>query len=286
MQELKGSCVALVTPMLPSGEIDWQSLEALVNWHCESGTSAIVIAGTTGESPTLSWAEQEALFTFVVNKTNQRIPVIAGTGTHSTQATIDKTAMAKQCGVDAVLVVQPYYNKPPQAGLLAHFKAVAHSTDLPVILYNHPGRTACNIADETLFELSFEPNIIGVKDATADVTHLPAHMNGCANDFIFLSGDDATCVEFVKQGGHGVISVTANILPNEMAQSMQSKNDDALRAMYQAMSLDTNPIPVKAMLNLMHKIGTGIRLPLVWADQRHLRELENIAKEYKLIGAV
>lgn len=291
MEAIKGSCVALVTPMLEDGAIDWNSLEQLVEWHITQGTAALVIAGTTGEAPTLTLDEQAALFQFVVDKTKQRVPVIAGTGTNCTHGTIERTRLAQNCGVDAVLVVTPYYNKPPQEGILQHFTQLSLAVNLPIILYNHPGRTGALIEPATLAKLSNIENIIAVKDATANIAQLPELIQACHKDFIFLSGDDNTAYRFVLAGGHGVISVTSNVLPHEMAQCMRlalqgdAKSeaiDTRLQPMHDAMCLMVNPIPVKCMLNIMGKIQPGIRLPLVWPNRDIVATLRAQAQAFAL----
>jgi 4-hydroxy-tetrahydrodipicolinate synthase len=292
MHPLKGSCVALVTPFTTNNKIDWNSLESLIEWHITEGTNALVIAGTTGESPTLSLQEQEDLFKFVVSKTKNRIPVVAGTGTNCTKSTIERTQMAQKCGVDAVLTITPYYNKPPQSGLIEHFTLIAKNTNLPVYLYNHPGRTGCLIEATTIAKLSLLSNICGVKDATGTLTEFNKLKDICPKDFVYLSGDDNTAFDFVKNGGQGVISVTANVLPKKMSACMNmvleglaeaKQLDDELQTMHAAMNIMINPLPVKCLLNLMNKIEAKVRLPLVWPSVDVSRQLNEIGKSFALV---
>lgn len=294
MKTIKGSCVALVTPMLPNGDIDWASLEQLIYWHINSGTDAIVVAGTTGEAPTLNVEEQRALFSFVVKKANGKLPIIAGTGTNSTDFTIQRSLMAQDCGVDGLLVVTPYYNRPPQEGLLQHFEKIAKACVLPIYIYDHPGRTGCVIEEKTIATLSQISNIVGVKDATANIDKFMALKSQCHPDFIFLSGDDPTALVFMQQGGGGVISVTTNVAPKQMKLFVETAlkdphsesaitQDITLQSLHKAMALLVNPIPVKCMLHCMGKISTGIRLPLIWPSEAIVEQLNQVAKEYACI---
>lgn len=213
-----GSIVALVTPMHAGGEIDTVSFKRLIEWHIDSGTKSIVVNGTTGESATLNSAERVELLKIAVETARGRIPIIAGTGSSSTTTTIEETRAAGKCGVAACLVVTPYYNRPTQQGLYEHYKAVGESTELPIIVYNVPKRTGCDLLPITLASLAHVKNIIGIKEATGDLLRVAA-IRALVNDrFILLSGDDATALEFIQQGGQGVISVTSNVAPKLMQE--------------------------------------------------------------------
>jgi len=272
-----GSIVALVTPMHVSGEIDYESFRQLILWHIEAGTQSIVVNGTTGESATLSPAEKLELLTLAVKTANGKVPIIAGTGTSSTATTIQETRAAASCGVDACLVVTPYYNRPTQHGLFLHYKAVADSTELPVITYNVPRRTGCDLLPETMASLAAVPNIIGIKEATGDLVRVAALKALVGDRFVLLSGDDASAMEFMRQGGQGVISVTANVMPELMQQmckamleqdyfSAQNINNK-LALLHTALMSEPNPIPTKWALNKLGKIAAGIRLPLTELSQ-------------------
>jgi len=281
----QGSMVALVTPMRSDGSIDEQSLRALVEWHIEQGTDAIVAVGTTGESATLDEQEHCRVIAQVVEFAAGRVPVIAGTGANSTREAISLTQCAREAGADACLLVTPYYNKPTQEGLYQHHKAVAEAVDIPQLLYNVPGRTACDMLPETVARLSEVGNVIGVKEATGDLSRVPRLRELCGDDFILLSGDDATTREFVLAGGNGVISVTANIAPAGMRRMIAAAlagdaesaaaEDRPLQGLHRDLFLEANPIPVKWALAEMGRIPEGIRLPLTWFSsqfQPQLRE--------------
>lgn len=273
----QGSMVALVTPMQSDGSVDEQSLRALVEWHVEQGTDAIVAVGTTGESATLDEKEHCKVIAQVVEFTAGRVPVIAGTGANSTREAIDLTRCAREVGADACLLVTPYYNKPTQEGLYLHHKAIAEAVDIPQLLYNVPGRTACDMLPETVGRLSEVPNIIGVKEATGDVSRVARLRELCGADFVLLSGDDATTREFVLAGGNGVISVTANIAPAAMHRMIAAAlagdaeaalaEDKPLQGLHRDLFLEANPIPVKWALAEMGRIPAGIRLPLTWFSE-------------------
>jgi len=268
----RGSMVALVTPMADDGAIDEAGLEALVEFHIEQGTDAIVAVGTTGESATLDEEEH----CFVIRRTVQlakgRVPVIAGTGSNSTLEAIVLTRCAKEAGADACLLVTPYYNKPTQEGLYLHHRAVAEAVAIPQILYNVPGRTAVDMKTETVRRLSEVPNIVGIKEATGDIERARSILESCGPEFEVYSGDDATAMELILAGGHGVISVTANVAPQAMHEmclaALAGERDkaaainDRLMALHQDLFVEANPIPVKWALHAMGMIGTGIRLPL------------------------
>jgi 4-hydroxy-tetrahydrodipicolinate synthase len=278
--------VALVTPMQVDGSIDYQSLANLVEFHIENNTSAIVSMGTTGESATLDLDEHCEVMRRTVEMVRGRIPVIAGTGANSTSEAIELTRCAQQGGADACLLVTPYYNKPPQRGLYLHHKKIAETVDIPQILYNVPGRTACDMLPETVKQLSEIDNIVGLKDATGDLNRL-VHMQKllAGADFDLFSGDDATGTEFMLRGGDGVISVTTNVAPGAMAamceaalagdRELAEAINQPLTGLHSRLFLEANPIPVKWALAEMKLIHPGIRLPLVvLAEEYHqpLRE--------------
>lgn len=270
----RGSIVALITPMYEDGRIDEDALVRLVDFHVDGGTSAIVAVGTTGESATLDEEEHCAIIRRVVELSAGRIPVIAGTGANSTAEAISLTRCARQVGADAALLVTPYYNKPTQNGLYLHYKAVAEAVDIPQILYNVPSRTACDMLPETVARLSVIPNIVGVKEATGDLGRLARLQSQCRDDFDLYSGDDATACEFMLRGGHGDISVTANVAPRLMQQmcaaALSGQRDEALAinarldALHRDLFVQSNPIPVKWAVAEMGLSPRGIRLPLTW----------------------
>ncbi len=214
---IQGSIVALITPMSANGDIDWDSLDALINWHIDSGTDGIVAVGTTGESPTLSVEEHLRVIERIVQVVAGRVPVIAGTGANSTSEAIHLTSSALRLGANASLQVVPYYNKPTQEGLYQHFKAIAEAVAIPVILYNVPGRTVADMLPETVARLAKIPNIIGIKEATGDLERGQQVLDICSDDFIVLSGDDPTAAEFILMGAKGDISVTANVVPEPVS---------------------------------------------------------------------
>lgn len=270
---LQGSLVAIVTPMFEDGRLDIPSLNALIDFHIEQGTDGIVIVGTTGESPTVDFDEHCLLIQTAVSQVNGRVPVIAGTGANSTKEAIILTQKAKDLGADACLLVAPYYNKPTQEGLYQHFKAVADAVNIPQILYNVPGRTGCDLVNDTTLRLATHPNIVGIKDATGGIERGTDMLLRAPKDFAVYSGDDATGVALMLMGGHGVISVTANVAPklmHEMCVSAMSGDVVAAReinaklfALHQKLFVEANPIPVKWVLAEMGLIKTGIRLPMV-----------------------
>jgi 4-hydroxy-tetrahydrodipicolinate synthase len=276
---IKGSIVALVTPMTDSGSVDWDALDKLVDFHLQNATDSIVAVGTSGESATLNVSEHCQVITRVVERVNKRIPVIAGTGANSTSEAIELTEAAKNAGVDACLLVTPYYNKPTQQGLFLHYKAIAEAVDIPQILYNVPGRTACDLLPETVLRLSNIDNIVGIKEATGDLARAKGLIEAAPADFAIYSGDDETAVELMLLGGHGNISVTANIAPQQMSDLCRlaiAGDTDAARAIQQSllnvhenMFVEANPIPVKWALAEMGQIGLGIRLPLTVLDQQY-----------------
>jgi len=277
----QGSMVAVATPMqkgnAPETPLDKEGLAALVEFHIENKTNAIIAVGTTGESATLNNEEHCEVIRQVVEFANGRIPVIAGTGANSTTEAIYLTQCAKDAGADACLLVTPYYNKPTQEGLYLHYKAVAEAVSIPQILYNVPGRTACDMLPETIGRLSKVDNIIGVKEATADLSRIETIRSLCPDDFMLVSGDDATTKEFILQGGDGVISVTANVAPRAMHDMCElakkgdrdaaTKLDKTLIGLHEHLFIESNPIPTKWALHKMGLIQAGIRLPLTWMTE-------------------
>ena len=274
---IAGSMVALVTPMDAEGRLDWDSLTQLVDFHLKEGTNAIVAVGTTGESATLDVDEHVAVIRHVVKQVAGRIPVIAGTGANSTREAIELTSAAKEAGADACLLVTPYYNKPTQEGLYLHHRKIAESVAIPQILYNVPGRTACDMLPDTIARLSSVPNIIGVKEATGDLTRGKEVLDKVASGFLTFSGDDATAVELMLMGAKGNISVTANVAPRAMSElcalAMRGEAEAArainerLMPLHKSLFCESNPIPVKWALHEMGLIPSGIRLPLTWLSQ-------------------
>jgi 4-hydroxy-tetrahydrodipicolinate synthase len=269
-----GSMVAMITPMSENGVLDDGALRGLVDFHIQHGSDAIVAVGTTGESATLDEEEHCAVIRRVVEHVDGQIPVIAGTGANATREAIDLTRCAKAAGADACLLVTPYYNKPTQEGLYQHFKAVAEAVDIPQILYNVPGRTACDMLPEAVARLASVPNIIGIKEATGDLDRLRQIKALCGADFELYSGDDATSCEFLLQGGHGVISVTANVAPRLMHdmvaaalagnRSQAETIDQRLAGLHTMLFVESSPIPVKWAMAELGLAGKGIRLPLTW----------------------
>ena len=269
---LSGSLVAIVTPMLADGALDLPRLKSLIDWHVAEGTDGIVIVGTTGESPTVDVEEHCKLIEAAVQYAAKRVPVIAGTGGNSTREAIALTQFAAKAGADYALSVVPYYNKPTQEGLFRHFKAIAESADIPVILYNVPSRTVADLANDTVVRLSQVKNIVGIKEATGSVERVQDLMKRVRKDFLVFSGDDATCLSYMLLGGHGVISVTANVAPrlmHEMCVAARAGNsaqaitiNNRLLGLHKNLFLESNPIPVKWALGRMGRIAEGIRLPL------------------------
>lgn len=279
----QGACVALVTPMNANGEVDVKAFSNLVEWHIDQGTRAIVVSGSTGESATLTAPEQLQLYKRALDVANKRIPIIAGSGTNSTQSTIERTQAAEALGVDACLIVTPYYNRPTQPGLLAHYQAIDRAVNVPIILYNVPTRTACDLLPDTVAELSYSKNIIGIKEATGNMARLEALKNQCAKDFLLYTGDDPTTFEFLQRGGHGAISITSNVAPNLMQKMCQAvidkdfaaahRYESKLEMLHRMMIVEPNPIPVKWALHYMGKIGQTLRLPLLPLSERHHQNL-------------
>jgi len=267
-----GSSAALVTPMTADGAVDFDCLGRLVDFHVHAGTDYLVIAGTTGESATLTKAEHVEVIRVAAERAAGRIPVVAGTGSNSTAQTIDLSRTVADLPIEGYLIVTPYYNKPTQEGLCRHYLAIADAVDRPVILYNVPGRTGVDLRPETVVRLAEHPGIIGIKEATGDLSRLAPLRAGCGDDFLLISGDDATCREFILQGGQGVISVTANVAPARMADmceaalegnaTLAADLDAALADLHRDLFIESNPIPVKWALERMGLIPGGLRLPL------------------------
>lgn len=270
---LQGSMVAIVTPMFEDGRLDLEALRQLIDFHVGAGTDGIVVVGTSGEAPTVDFEEHHVLIKAAVEHVNGRVRVIAGTGANSTKEAIELTAKAKAAGVDACLLVAPYYNKPTQEGLYQHFAAVATAVDVPQILYNVPGRTGCDIANDTALRLADIANIVGIKDATGSIERGTDLILRAPKGFAIYSGDDATGMALMLLGGHGVISVTANIAPKQMhdmcVAARAGKVAEAceinakLFGLHQQLFVEANPIPVKWVLQQMGLIKSGIRLPMV-----------------------
>lgn len=276
---ITGSIVALVTPMHADGSVAWEHLEQLIEFHIENGTAAIGAVGTTGEASTLDMKEHEEVIRFTVDKCAGRIPVIAGTGGNSTREAMHLTRAAAQAGADACLLVTPYYNKPTQEGLYQHYRTIAENVDIPQILYNVPGRTACDMQPETALRLAEISNIIGIKEATGDLDRARFLVENAPEGFAIYSGDDATAMELMLLGGHGDISVTANVSPKGMSslcaaaiagdRDQASRLNDLLMPLHTKLFVEANPIPVKWALNLMGLIPEGIRLPLTPLSEAH-----------------
>lgn len=269
---IQGSLVALVTPMAENGDVDFDALRRLVDWHVEQGTDAIVSVGTTGESATLDEQEHCEVIRRTIEYVAGRVPVIAGTGANSTREAMHLTRCAKEMGADGCLLVTPYYNKPTQEGLYRHFKAIAEAVEIPQILYNVPGRTGCDMKPETVGRLSELRNIVGLKEATGDLSRVAPLRELCGKEFALYSGDDATAREFLLRGGNGVISVTANVAPARMHRmclaaiggdsATAQAIDNELAPLHAKLFAESNPIPVKWALTQMGMIPPGIRLPL------------------------
>lgn len=291
---ISGSIVALVTPMDASGTIDWVALERLVELQIGAGTVAIASVGTTGESATLDVEEHLEVIRRTVEMSGGRIAVIAGTGANSTSEAVELTQLASRLGVAACLLVTPYYNKPTQEGLYRHFCAVAESTDTPLILYNVPGRTACDMANDTVVRLSRVPGIIGIKDATGNPERGRELVARCPPGFAVYSGDDATAIELMLAGGHGNISVTANVDPRRVAalcraalagDTVRARALDAeLAELNRVLFVEANPIPVKWALQQMGLIDSGIRLPLTPLSDAYHERVRKALKDLGLLG--
>jgi 4-hydroxy-tetrahydrodipicolinate synthase len=272
MATLQGSLVAIVTPMQEDGALDLDALRRLIDWHIKEGTDGIAVVGTTGESPTVDWDEHNLVVKTAVEHVARRVPVIAGTGANATREAIELSAYARKVGADYSLSVVPYYNKPTQEGLYRHFRAIAEAVDLPMIVYNVPGRTVADLQNETVLRLAQVPNIVGIKDATANLERGSDLVRRKPRDFRVYSGDDATGLALMLLGGHGVISVTANVAPrlmHEMCSAALSADvakareiNQRLLPLHRDLFVEANPIPVKWAVQQMGLIKGGIRLPL------------------------
>lgn len=289
----KGSFVALVTPFDSSNRVDYGALERLIDFHIEQGSNGLVIAGTTGESATLEHSEHVELICKAADYVAGRITVIAGTGSNSTQQTIDLSVEVSRCRIDGYLLVAPYYNKPLQEGIYRHFTAIADALDKPIMLYNVPGRTVTDILPETLARLAKHPNIVALKDATGDIQRLRDQQAVVQDDFIYFSGDDFTIQAFIEQGGSGVVTVSGNVAPCAVAGLCRESSagnadaakviDDRLQPLNTALFVESNPIPVKWALQHMGLISEGIRLPLTpFAKEHH----EQMLAALKTAGVV
>lgn len=290
---LQGSLVAIVSPMFEDGRLDIPSLKTLIDYHIDQGTDGIVIVGTTGESPTVDFDEHCLLIQTAVTQVNGRVPVIAGTGANSTKEAIVLTQKAKELGADACLLVAPYYNKPTQEGLYQHFKAVADAVNIPQILYNVPGRTGCDISNDTVLRLATHANIVGIKDATGGIERGTDLLLRAPKEFAIYSGDDATALSLMLLGGHGVISVTANVAPKLMHQMCVSalagdvkvarEINAKLFGLHQKLFVEANPIPVKWVLTEMGMIKTGIRLPMVTLSTQYHEVLRQACESAQIL---
>ncbi len=285
----KGSYVALVTPMFDDGRVDYEGLQTLVQFHIAQGTHGLVSVGTTGESATLPFEEHIEVVKKTVEFAQGKIPVIAGSGGNSTDEAVFLSEQMADTGIQGFLSVVPYYNKPQQRGIAAHFKVIADATDLPVLLYNVPGRTVADMLPETVAELSEHKNIVGLKDATGDISRLLKTKAMVNDDFVFLSGDDGTSCDFLCQGGHGVISVTANVMPNAMANMCEAAArgdfdaakayDATMQAMHHAMFIEPNPVMPKWALYKMGLMKSPfLRLPLVLPELESQNQLELVMR--------
>lgn len=285
---ITGSLVALVTPMHPDGEVHWEHLDALVDFHLDNGTHGIVAVGTTGESSTLDPDEHLDVVGHIIKRVNGRIPVIAGTGGNSTREAIELTSEAHKRGADACLLVVPYYNKPTQEGLYRHFKTIAEAVPVNQILYNVPGRTACDMLNETVERLADIPNIIGIKDATGNIPRGTELIRAVEGRLLVYSGDDATAADLILAGGKGNVSVTANVAPKGMAALCEAaiagnreeveRINEKLMPLHRKLFLEANPIPVKWALQRMGMITEGIRLPLTPLNEKFHGEVEDALK--------
>ncbi|WP_455376816.1 4-hydroxy-tetrahydrodipicolinate synthase [Kaarinaea lacus] len=288
-----GSMVALVTPMLDDGSLDFESLDQLIEFHVENKTDAIVAVGTTGESATLDEEEHCATIKRAVKTSAGRIPIIAGTGSNSTREAIELTKCAMDAGADACLLVTPYYNKPTQEGLYLHYREVANAVAIPQILYNVPGRTACDMLPETVARLAEIPNIVGIKEATGNMDRAKTILELCGDKLDVYSGDDATALELILLGGKGDISVTANVAPRAMHDMCRAamkgdretaeKINEPLKGLHKNLFLEANPIPVKWALYEMGLIKAGIRLPMTFFSEGHHEALRHAMKQASLL---
>lgn len=289
MKMFEGSGVALITPF-KNNEVDYNKLGEIIDWQIEKGTDSIIICGTTGESATMTDEERKSVIEFAVKRTNKRIPVIAGTGSNNTNYAIELSKYAEKVGVDGLLIVTPYYNKTTQKGVIEHYKAIANSVNLPIILYNVPGRTGMSLLPKTVYELSKIKNIAGIKEASGDIGLVAQIASICGDNFYIYSGNDDMTVPILSLGGKGVISVVANILPGdthdmvmeylngnvEKSRKLQLKMNGLINALF----IETNPIPVKTAMNVIGMEVGELRLPLTHMEEDNLKVLVNMMKEY------
>jgi 4-hydroxy-tetrahydrodipicolinate synthase len=290
-----GSIAALVTPFTDQGEIDFAAVDRLVEFHCSQGSDGLVVAGTTGESATLTREEFRELLKRVIEAAKGRLPVLAGTGSTATARAIEQTRLAAELGADGALVVTPYYNKPPQAGLEAHFSAIADAVELDLLLYNVPSRTAIDMLPKTVEALSAHPRIVGIKEALPDGARIEELCSRCGPDFVVLSGDDNSCLDAMRQGAAGVVSVAANVVPEAMhelcmAAAQQdwpeaNQLESQIKTLFEVLMIETNPIPVKWALFEMGLVGPGIRLPLTPLDKEFHAPLRQCLVEQQLVRA-
>ena len=283
---LQGSMVALVTPMKPDGSVDYQALEQLINWHIKSGSQAILVLGTTGEVATITDEERLKIIHATVAAVNNTVPVIVGTGSNCTSKAIAWTQQAKELGADVVMLVTPYYNRPTQEGLYQHYKAIAEAVSLPQILYNVPSRTSCDLLPETVLRLAKLDNIVALKETVNDPIRWRKILE--QSDLALFSGSDGEAYDLLKAGGHGVISVVANVVPSlfcEMCQAVSAGDmvraaelNNHMQPLYDALFVETNPIPTKWALHKMGWIDDGIRLPLTWLRAQHWTVVDKTIK--------
>ena len=291
----KGSIVALITPFEDSGEIDFPALSNLISLHLDAGTDALVVAGTTGESPCLRAGEFQALLEAVIGQVAGRIPVIAGTGTAATERTIEQTRIASACGADAALVVTPYYNRPTQHGLVAHYRAVADSSDLPVIMYNVPSRTAVDMQPQTVKVLAAHDRIVAIKEAVGRMERIAELLSLCGDEFTVLSGDDPSFLQAMRHGARGVISVAANIVPatfRSICRAAERQDwtaaeaeEGRLRRLFELLGVETNPIPVKWAVHEMSLCTDRLRLPLTPLSANHREALRHCLEDLGVLNA-
>lgn len=290
----KGSIVALVTPFNKNNKVDEKKLRELISWHIKEGTDGIVPCGTTGESATLSWAEHERVVEIAVEVAKKKIPVIAGTGSNSTEEAIILTKHAEKIGADGSLQVSPYYNRPTQKGLYLHFKTIAEAVDIPIILYNIASRTGVNIEPETIAKLAYEcKNIVGVKEASGNLDQMSRIKALCPENFVLLSGDDNLTLPLMAIGGKGIISVVANIVPKDVKKMVLAfekgnikeaqKLHYKLLPLIKAMFIETNPIPVKTAMGILKLCNPELRLPMCPMSEENLEKLKKALREYRLI---
>lgn len=290
---LQGSMTALITPMTAEGTVDYDTLGKLIDWQIDNGTHALIAVGTTGESATLSMKEHGDVIEFFVKRVNGRVPVIAGTGANNTAEAIELTAHAKDVGADFALLVVPYYNKPTQEGIYQHYKTIAESVDIPQILYNVPGRTVVDMAEDTVARLADIPNIVAIKDATGDLMRGESLIRRVGERLVVLSGDDPTALELMKVGAKGNISVTSNIAPQAMSQifslALEGKFDEAalihqgIEHLHKDLFCESSPQPAKYALHKMGMIDKGIRLPLVWLSEGNQTLIDKALQKANLI---